>query len=678
MKAEIEKIGEPVVLEKAAGNNGVMVLSRPKIILLDLLLLLAAFLLVNYLRQGSLVLSARYFDLLVLFYACWLPTSLAGKKLQRRAYCSFQSGMRTIFKSNFYLCYTISFVIVFFNLNAFSRLQVFATCLILLILNTGAWIAGHRLAAVEVGNGGEALSAGVFPFTGHARHRISYRLAAADFGLLLVSFWVINFMKRRHPALLPEYDKLLLIIIGLWFVTGLATRKYVMNGAKNIYEIFWQWEKAGLILLAGMAVVVFALRLFHFSRFQGFGTVVLLMALESVLLLMFSGRTERRQAEDVESAEQVSRILDQEPVDTHVDIEAIRQQLMSPSSEQLENRLRSWPNVFAFMDVHIPLKQILWMETVLEQSCEPVDRRMVRMPMRLFVNQQKLNDVRRLNQYFLDLYQGMLAGGYFVGYAHTIRTHYEWVYQKFPRLMAHMVYGVDFLYKRVMPKLPWAKNLYFVITKGKKRIISRAELLGRLSFCGFDIVAEREWDRRFWVIARKAKKPSFVTNPTYGPMVTLNRVGYHGNIIKVYKLRTMHPYSEFLQDYVFKRRGLKKGGKLKDDFRVTSWGKLFRKLWIDELPMLYNWIRGDLKIVGVRPLSSHYLSLYDKELRQLRLQTKPGLIPPFYVDLPETFDEICESEKKYLQAFLKNPIKTDFYYGIVALYNIFVKKARSG
>ena len=101
-------------------------------------------------------------------------------------------------------------------------------------------------------------------------------------------------------------------------------------------------------------------------------------------------------------------------------------------------------------------------------------------------------------------------------------------------------------------------------------------------------------------------------------------------------------------------------------------------MWIDELPMLYNWLRGDLKIVGVRPLSGHFLSLYDEETRQLRLRTKPGLIPPFYVDLPETFDEICESEKRYLRAFLEKPVRTDIYYGVVALWNIFVKRARSG
>ena len=43
---------------------------------------------------------------------------------------------------------------------------------------------------------------------------------------------------------------------------------------------------------------------------------------------------------------------------------------------------------------------------------------------------------------------------------------------------------------------------------------------------------------------------NFDNNPTYGPFIKLNRVGKNGKIIKVYKLRTMHPYSEYLQKFV--------------------------------------------------------------------------------------------------------------------------------
>ena len=100
----------------------------------------------------------------------------------------------------------------------------------------------------------------------------------------------------------------------------------------------------------------------------------------------------------------------------------------------------------------------------------------------------------------------------------------------------------------------------------------------------------------------------------------------------------------------------------KNDYRITFYGKFIRKYWIDELPMIINWFKRDLKIVGVRPLSEDYYSRYPADLQELRIKTKPGLVPPYYVDLPITFEEICDSERKYLIQYFKNPIKTDFNY----------------
>ena len=113
---------------------------------------------------------------------------------------------------------------------------------------------------------------------------------------------------------------------------------------------------------------------------------------------------------------------------------------------------------------------------------------------------------------------------------------------------------------------------------------------------------------------------------------------------------------------------LQGGGKIKDDFRISPEGRIFRKIWLDEIPMIYNVLKGEMKIVGVRPLSPHFYSLYDKNLQELRIQTKPGLIPPFYADMPETLDEIMASEKRYLKAYLKRPLYTDFSYFLKALY----------
>ena len=139
----------------------------------------------------------------------------------------------------------------------------------------------------------------------------------------------------------------------------------------------------------------------------------------------------------------------------------------------------------------------------------------------------------------------------------------------------------------------------------------------------------------------------------------------------------MRPYSEYLQEYVFKKNNLQNGGKIKNDFRISPHGKIMRKFWIDELPMFYNLLKGEMKLVGVRPLSVHYFSLYSKELKDLRIKTKPGLIPPFYVDMPISLEEIIASEIKYLKAYEKSPYKTDFAYFFKSIYNILIKRERS-
>lgn len=93
--------------------------------------------------------------------------------------------------------------------------------------------------------------------------------------------------------------------------------------------------------------------------------------------------------------------------------------------------------------------------------------------------------------------------------------------------------------------------------------------------------------------------------------------------------------------------------------------------------MLFNVLKGDMKIVGPRPLSAHYLSLYRPSLRVRRAKYTPGLVPPFYADMPKTLDEIMDSEERYFDQYDKNPRATDIEYFIRSLSNIFLRKARS-
>ena len=181
------------------------------------------------------------------------------------------------------------------------------------------------------------------------------------------------------------------------------------------------------------------------------------------------------------------------------------------------------------------------------------------------------------------------------------------------------------------------------------------------------------------MLARKFRAPIWDDVPSGSPLIKLRRVGKDRKLIGVYKLRTMYSYSEYLQPYIYENNHLAKGGKFADDYRVTPWGRWMRKLWIDELPMIWNVVRGDLKLVGVRPLSRHYFSLYSPEMQDLRTRVKPGLLPPFYYDkqTPKTIDEVQASERRYVEACLKHPVLTDIRYFFGTIWNILFRGKRS-
>jgi len=293
------------------------------------------------------------------------------------------------------------------------------------------------------------------------------------------------------------------------------------------------------------------------------------------------------------------------------------------------------------------------------------------------INLSKINDIRRINKFFESVNYKLPNNGIFIGLAETIEERNRRVIKKYPLWYTYLYFLIDFFFKRVMPKVWGLKKIYFLITSGRNRIVSKAEVLGRIVSCGFDIVDYQEINNKLFFVGKKVREPFFDENPSYGPIFKMKRIGKNGNTIFVYKFRTMHPYSEYVQKHIYELNQLDEGGKFKNDFRITFFGKFLRKFWLDELPMFWNLLKGQVKLFGVRPLSEQYLSLYTEEVKLRRFKFKPGIIPPFYVDMPKTIDEIMASEMKYLLAYEKKPFFTDVSYFFKAIYNIIFKKARS-
>ncbi len=290
----------------------------------------------------------------------------------------------------------------------------------------------------------------------------------------------------------------------------------------------------------------------------------------------------------------------------------------------------------------------------------------------------QINRARRVNKFLEAANRALVDGGLLMICCEANHQRKRRLVSHFPSFLAKSVIALDFIINRVLPKLPGIKRLYFKTPLGRYRTLSETELLGRLLCCGFEVADRQEKEGLIYLAARKTRAPSYDPHPTYGPICRLRRKGYRGKEIKVLKLRTMHPFSEYLQEYVYRANSLNANGKFKDDFRITAWGRWCRRFWVDEIPMLWNWLQGDLKLIGVRPLSAHYLSLYPQDVQELRERHKPGLIPPYYADMPKTLEEIAASERRYLLAREKAPLWTDLAYFYRAIKNILFHGARSG
>jgi exopolysaccharide biosynthesis polyprenyl glycosylphosphotransferase len=130
------------------------------------------------------------------------------------------------------------------------------------------------------------------------------------------------------------------------------------------------------------------------------------------------------------------------------------------------------------------------------------------------------------------------------------------------------------------------------------------------------------------------------------------RAGLYGKAFRMWKFRTMHPNAEAMQAQLASQNEM--AGpvfKITNDPRIFTFGSWLRKFSIDELPQLINVLRGEMSLVGPRPLPTYEIARIEKNAQRRRLSVKPGLTCLWQIsgrNRITSFDEWVALDLKYI------------------------------
>lgn len=143
-----------------------------------------------------------------------------------------------------------------------------------------------------------------------------------------------------------------------------------------------------------------------------------------------------------------------------------------------------------------------------------------------------------------------------------------------------------------------------------------------------------------------------IESPGESPIFIQTRVGKDGKKFRFFKFRTMYPDAEaHLEQLLDKNEMNGPVFKIKDDPRITKVGRFLRRTSMDELPQLWNIVKGDMSLVGPRPALPRETEQYDEQAWK-RLSVTPGLTCYWQIQPKRnsiSFEKWLELDMKYIQ-----------------------------
>lgn len=507
------------------------------------------------------------------------------------------------------------------------------------------------------------------------RHN-KYFIILFDIFLVILSFLILSWIKPATIRIvLPQYINPFIFYSIIWTFISLIMGKYDLIYFKKPGHLIVIITVNTFIILSIVTTLLFALKLSEFSRLMVFGTIILCYFFEIISFRIIYAWLKIKKGKYEKTENNLTNFQRNEPFNVERYTKHEKSLKKTPSTREKLIIREAGEDVFEYFTEHLNIndRSVSLISTTTPFNIEnlPGDG------LHAIINLKKVNEMPEINKLFEAVNFKLADTGLYVGCVETSKQRYVRLASDFPHVLKKPSLIFDFILNRIFPRIWGVRNIYYAITSGVKSTISKAEVLGRLISCGFEIIEYKEINNLTYFVVMKTGTPLINPVQTYGSLYKAPRIGKNGAIFYVYKFRTMHPFSEYLQDYILQLNGYPVIGRIADDFRLTRWGKFMRKYWLDELPQLINVIKGEMKIVGIRPLSKNDYEEYPEDVKEMRKKHKPGCIPPYLALLGQGMKQSIEAERIYLMEKQKKPVTTDIKYFKLALINIITNKIKN-
>ena len=305
-----------------------------------------------------------------------------------------------------------------------------------------------------------------------------------DILILLCAFMLFIWTKPASIRVyLPQHINLFFVFLGIWILVSILFGKYSFEKRNNYILSLSPIIRSNFIILAFVSILLLFYKDLQYSRMVFFGTYSTSFLAEIIItLIFFYNKKLTFEADKQEQYRQLlihqnkangnknekvyNQITDHDAVKGMIEAvlekgldDKILTQIVAQNKQLIEKE--SGEKVYQLFAKHTnvrSLKNMIFSTTttfnIEKQPFSNYDS---------LLNLQRVNDIRRINKFFETVNLKLRRGGIFIGCVETKNLRKRRIFRKYRTGISHLYYFFDFIFKRVMPKLPVAKKIYFLL-----------------------------------------------------------------------------------------------------------------------------------------------------------------------------------------------------------------------